>query len=177
MAKKISVESFLEKLAQCDVQIEEIEQHMGRSYPVDRAIAACPIVTSELLVILAESRDSVTRRNVICNAAIPTETLISLAKEFPSEFFSHPLLNLLILEDPQLLTRLEPGVLKSFLNNPECPDSFVQWACQHGCKTDQLEILKRPDLSVSQLRIIARSAHPKPAERAIDRLIEMGEAW
>lgn len=150
---------------------------IGQSYEIDRAVALSPLASADVLEKLAQSNDKEIRRNIVCNIATPAHTLMLLAQEFPSEFFVHPLLDLMILEDPQLLTRLKPGVLKSFLSDPGCPESFVSWACLHGYKTDQLEILKRSDLSALQLRQIARGPHPKAAERATNRLIEMGELW
>ena len=169
--------TFLNKLTNGDLGAEDLANHIGRSHAIDRAIAASPSANSDVLKTLAQSHDQKTRRNTVCNVGTPAETLVSLAKEFPAEFFAQPLLSLMMLEDPLLLTRLNPGVLKSFLNDPECPESFVLWACRHGHKTDQLEILKRSDLSVDQLRYIARGPHPRAAERAIDRLIEIGESW
>ena len=175
--KLISEETFLCKLSQGEFCADEFVHHIGRSYAIDRAIAANPSAKSDVLKTLAESHDQETRRNTVCNIATPAEALISLSQEFPVDFFAHPLLDLMILEYPLLLTRLNPGVLKCFLNDPECPESFVLWACRYGHKTDQLEILKRADISIDQLRIIARGPRPKTAERAIDRLIEMGESW
>lgn len=170
-------EQFLDRLARADVSVEELEKHIGRTYVVDRAIAACPISTQQLLLNLAQSIDRDTRQNVVCNARTPADVLISLAAEFPAEFFAHPLLDLMILEDPQILTRLEPGILNSFLGDPGCPNSFIRWACRYGYRADQLTILRRTDLSVDRLRIIARGPHAKPAEQAMDRLVEMGETW
>jgi len=170
-------ETFQHKLINGELGVDDLAHYIGRSYAIDRAIAASTSAKSDVLKMLAESNDQETRRNIVCNVGTPAETLISLAQEFPAEFFAHPLLDLMILEDPMLLTRLNPGVLKSFLNDPECPESFVLWACRHGHKTDQLEILKRSNLSVNQLKYIARGAHPKAAERAKNRLIEMGDAW
>lgn len=155
----------------------DVLNFIGRSYETDRAIANDPTASVDVLTALAESSDFETRKNVAGNIATPADALIVLAEEFPSEFFSHPLLDLMILEDPGVLRRLKPGVLKSYLSHSTCPESFVIWACKHGYKTDQLEILKRPDLSVEQLRYIAQGPHPKAAERAIERLIEMGESW
>lgn len=157
--------------------VDDLGSFIGRSYETDRAIANDPTASVDALTALAESSDFETRKNVACNIATPADVLISLAEEFPGDFFSHPLLDLMILEDPGILRRLKPGVLKSYLSDPTCPESFVLWACRHGYKTDQLEILKRPDLSVEQLKYIARGPHPKAVETAIDRLIEMGESW
>lgn len=170
-------DQLAEKISAGDIDTSELAQYVGQCYVLDRAIAAFTGVPPKILLTLSKSLDSITRQNVIRNEATPADVLISLAAEFPREFFNHPLLGLLILEDPRLLHKLEPGVLKSFLNSPECPESFLLWACRHGYKTDQMEILKRSDLKVEWLQLIARGAHPKPAERAMDHLVEMGKSW
>lgn len=175
--KLISEDIVLSKLSLGQLREDEFIRYIGRSYTIDRTMALSPLAKSDVLAKLADSSDQETRRNVVCNVGTPPETLLSLAQEFPVEFFANPLFDLLLLEDPQLLIRLEPGVLKSFLNHPACPESFVLWACRHGHKTEQVEVLKRSDLSVDHLRLIAQGPHPKAAERAIDRLIEMGESW
>ncbi len=173
----MSAKLFLEKLAQGDIRIEDLEAHRGQTYDIDRLIAACPVATPGLLANLAKSLDKETRRLVICNPGTTVDILMSLAKEFPQEFFAHPMLDLMILEDPWLLKGLQPGVLKAFLMKPDCPAAFLTWACLHGTKGDQLEVLKRSDLPVKWLKAIARGPHPKAAERAIGRLIEQGETW
>ena len=154
-----------------------LKQCVGLSYATDRLIAKHSNATQDVLERLSESSDYETRKNVICNAGTQADLLIALAPEFPMDFFSHPLLDLMILEDPQLLQKLKPGVLKAFLKADDCPNAFIQWASRHGTKGDQLEILKRDDLTVAVLKSIANGAHPKPSERAIDHLLEFGETW
>lgn len=165
------------QIAQGEILSDELELYVGRTYAVDSAIAAYAGTPPNLLHKLAKSADKNTRRNVVCNAMTPAKLLVYLASEFPLEFFSHPLLNFNILEDPDFLTQLEPGVMKAFLNDPACPDAFIKWACHYGYKTDHLTILKRKNLTVEHLVIIAHGRHPLTSERAIDRLIELGESW
>lgn len=174
---RMSEELFFEKLNRGELQASDIAECLGRNYAMDRAIAGSSGVSEDTLERLAKSHDPGTRHQVILNVTTPAASLIDLAAEFPLEFFSHPMLDFMILEDPHLLNKLKPGVLKEFLKDPACPESFLVWACRFGNKTDQLEILKRSDLKVEWLKFIAQGAHPKPAERAMDRLIEMGEEW
>ncbi|RKX24757.1 MAG: hypothetical protein DRP47_10895 [Candidatus Zixiibacteriota bacterium] len=171
-------DKFLQQLAKGEIENKELIDKIGRIYEWDRAIAACLQTTPDIQETLSKSCDQETRRQVICNVITPTDVLITLAPQFPQEFFSHPLLDFFILEDPKFLSRLEPGVLKVFLSDPECPEGFVLWACRYGNKTDQLAILKRSDIKVEWLQLIARwGVHPKPAEKAMDRLIVLGKSW
>jgi hypothetical protein len=55
--------------------------------------------------------------------------------------------------------------------------SWLRWAAHYGTKGDQLELLKRQELSIELLKAVANGPHPKPAERAIDRLLAAGEIW
>lgn len=147
------------------------------SLKAGRVIARSATANSEKLLLLSKSDKKFVRRNVILNPATPPDILIALAPEFPREFFDHPLLDLMILEDPRLLARLQPGTLKTYLSDPDCPESFIIWACKHGTKGDQLVIMKRPNLATRWLKAIANGPHPRAAERAMDKLIDLGESW
>lgn len=149
----------------------------GQQSMFNRLIASSLEAAPEQLRLLAASNDRLVRHNLILNPATPPDALIALAPEFPREFFNHPLLDLMILEDPQLLKRLQPGTLKGYLSDPDCPESFIIWACKHGTKGDQLVIMKRPNLATRWLKAIANGPHPRAAERAMDKLIDLGESW
>jgi len=168
---------FFQKLARGEVPASDLAAQLGQTIAQDRAIASSASATEDILRQLAKSLDKETRHRVISNLNTPAEVMIALASEFPQEFFIHPMLDFMILEDPHLLSKLEPGVLKIFLKDPACPESFIYCACRYGNKTDQLEILKRSDLKVEWIKLIAQGNHPKAAEKAMDYLIEMGVSW
>ena len=173
----LSVSEVLTLLGDNDVDPRFLSQLVGLFYPTDREIATHPRAQPETLEKLSHSNDAETVRLIVQNPATPPDILIRLAPEFPIDFFQNAILDLLILEDPQLLKKLKPGVLRTFLKAEDCPSSFVVWASRYGTKGDQLEILRREDVAVDVLKAVANGSHPKPAERAIDQLLELGEAW
>jgi hypothetical protein len=177
MLSKKSSSELLQRIVEGQVSPIQLAENIGYSCVVDRAIAANPATPHQTLRILAKSLDKETRKNVAENVSTSSDILFELASEFPQEFFRNPLLDIMMLEDPMVLKRLDPGVLKSSLNDSGCPESLITWACRFGYKTDQLAVLKKKSLSPKNLRYIARGPHPKAAERAKDRLIEMGESW
>jgi hypothetical protein len=150
---------------------------VGLSYESDRKIAAHPDALPETLEQLSCSMDNDTVRQVAINPATPPDILLRIAPLVPMDFFKNPVLDLLTLEDPTFLSKLKPGILRAFLKQDDCPLSWLRWASCYGTKGDQLEVLTRGDLPTEILRAIANGPHPKPAERAINRLFGLGESW
>ena len=58
----------------------------------------------KVLTELAKSKDSQTRKSVATNPNTPTEILLSLCFEFPSEVINNPVIPLLLMENPLLFT-------------------------------------------------------------------------
>ena len=104
---------MLKKNGKGENEFKDLVKHIGRNYLIDRDIAASELSSSEILKSLAISCDKEVRYNVVRNINTSTETLISLSKEFPKEFFEHPLFDLLLLENPHFLQDLEPGVCQT----------------------------------------------------------------
>lgn len=177
MVHNMTESQIINKLNDSELDSEDLTDLIERSYRIDCAVAASPLASAMILDKLAHSCHIEVRYNVACNDNTSDKTLIYLSKEFPKEFFEHPFFNLFLLDNPDLLKQLEPGTLKSYLNDPSCPDAFIKWACYYGYKTDHLTILKRKNLTVEHLVIIANGQHPMTSERAIERLIELGEGW
>lgn len=167
----------------CSLAIDECADpnrlhHLVGLFPdSDRIIAAHPATLPKTLLKLSKSPDAETIKAVLQNPATPPDLLLLMAPKFPLDFFQNPALDLLILEDPDFLRKLKPGVLRSLLKEKDCPDYWLNWACSYGNKGDQLVILKREDLPVKNLKALANSSHPKPAERAMNLLLALGETW
>lgn len=154
-----------------------MHQLVGLYCSADRIIASHPNILPKTLEKLAGSKDKDTVRQVARNPATPPELLIQVASLEPLDFFQNPVLDLLILEDPTFLGKLKPGVLRAFLKEKDCPSTWLRWAAHYGTKGHQLEVLTRDDLPLEILKAIANGPHPKTAERAINRLLELGETW
>jgi hypothetical protein len=156
----------------------ELDKMVGVSDRVDRKIAQHDRVASSTLKKLAQSRAASVLRNVVLNPACPKDLLLELASKFPNEFFQNPAFSLLLLEEPDLFSRLPITVIKSILKSPDCPASIIDWALRSGGSSHALALAGRQagrqDLPTPTLRMIARGAHIKAAELATSRLMSIG---
>ena len=94
----------------------------------DRLLARHPNAPEDLLEILSHSSDRATRRQVCLNAAAPREALLRLAPQFPRDFIRNPVVDWLLIEEPDLLQQLGKGVLRNVLKHSGCPPSLIGWA-------------------------------------------------
>lgn len=69
-----------------------------------RQIAEDETTAPGVLAQLAKSQDYYTRKYVAANPNTPPEILLSICREFPDEVMNNPVIPLLILENPYLLT-------------------------------------------------------------------------
>jgi predicted DNA-binding WGR domain protein len=141
----------------------------------NRLLAKHPKASAELLEKLSHSSDKPTRQAVALNPNTPKATLVRLAPQFPADFFMNPAFDWLLLEDPDLLNRLEKGVLKHILKRPECPPSFMAWAVAKGGEQEKLAVAMNPAASaelVAKLSLVegtvgeAARAHANAAQPA-----------
>lgn len=152
----------------------ELDGMVGVSDRMDSKIAQHSQVASSTLKKLVLSRSALVLRNVVLNAACPKETLLKLAPKFPNEFFANPAFPLLLLEEPDLFSRLPITVVKSILKSRDCPASIIDWAMRSGGSSHALALAGREDLPIPMLRKIAKGPHIKAAELATSRLMSIG---
>ena len=69
-----------------------------------RQLAQDETTAPDKLTELARHNDLLTRQYVAGNPNTPTETLLNICFEFPNEVTNNPVIPLLLLEDPYLLT-------------------------------------------------------------------------
>ena len=87
--------------------------------------------TPEILTEFAKSEDRLTRKYVASNSNTSLETLKEIAKEFPDEVLNNPVLDLLILENPQsnliqlLLARSSITSIETLVELSECDDREI----------------------------------------------------
>lgn len=124
---------------------DQLESIVGVDSSVDRLVAKHPSAGAMLLEKLSHSSDKATRKAVVLNPNTPKEILLALAPQFPGDFFQNPAFDWLLLEDPNLLFNLGQGVLKNILKRPECPESFLKWAVQHGDEQEKLAVVMNPN--------------------------------
>lgn len=123
---------------------------------IDRLLAKHPKASATLLEKLAYSSNKATRKAVCLNPNTPKETLVRLAPKFPRAFFQNPAFDWLLLEDPNLLFDIGGGVLKNILKRPDCPQSFLTWAVDHGSEQEKLAVAMNPEAPIIALKKLAK---------------------
>lgn len=152
----------------------EIDRLVGVSSKLDAKIARHHQVAGSTLEHLARSGSRAILRDVVRNPACPKQVLMKLAPKFPKEFFGNPVFPLLLLEEPDLLSRLPITVVKAILKSSDCPASIMDWALRSGGSSHALALAGNDSISTPMLRMIARGPHIKAAELATSRLLSMG---
>ena len=150
---------------------EEVER-----LQIQRAAAADTQTCSSEIERLATSQDRRTRRAVASNVATPAHTLLTLAREFPHEFFCNPAFDLMLLEDPARVHELPITALKAILRRDDCPPEWLKWVACRGAGALQVALLARADVSVELLRLIAEGPNVRAAETAAARLMMLRAA-
>lgn len=123
---------------------------IGIHTAVDRLIAKHPNAEVDEL---SESKDRITRKNVLLNPNVSSYTAAMLASEFPDEFMKLPIpiLNDLIIERSECIFGIGQGRLFQILSHPKCPPLLLNWACKRGGYYEQLAVWKNPNAPVELL--------------------------
>lgn len=108
------------------------------------------------------------RRAVAANPNTPTPVLLRLAVHFPEEVLHNPVLDLLLLENPNLLAEMRPESRERLLGSPACWGEFVRWALKYGEEEDLLALCRNPLLSQEALEALL--GHPSEKVRQAARL-------
>lgn len=153
----------------------ELDRLVGKFEDLDQYIAQHQEVAGSTLKKLARSRSRPVLRNVVLNPVSPKDVLVALAPKFPREFFANPVFPLLLLEEPDLFSKLPITVIKAILKSSDCPVSIMEWAMHHGGSSHALALAGKENVPISMLRQIAHGPHIKAAELATSRLMRMGE--
>jgi hypothetical protein len=147
---------------------------------IDRLLAKHPNSPADLLEDLSHSADKATRRQVVRNACTPKGVLLRLAPQFPRDFLCNPVIDWMLIEEPDLLQNLGKGVLRSVLKSPTCPEALMGWAARNGTVEHQLALTMNPAATLEILETlaalkgevgVAARAHvryPKPSRLAKD---------
>ncbi|HIE48857.1 MAG TPA: WGR domain-containing protein, partial [Gammaproteobacteria bacterium] len=137
----------------------ELKKSIERYVEVDRAIAQREEVSPVLLSKLSHSSDKNTRSKVIANPNISTEDYIRLGPQFPKEFLANPILDLILLEDPAILSEFDTKLLVQITKNPACSEGFLRWAASHKDEQVQLAVAMNSKTPEDALKILKASDH------------------
>ena len=127
----------------------ELAAAEGKFPETDRLIAAHTAALPETLSTLSLSSDKATRARVAANPNTPPGVLVRSAVEFPAEFLTNPVFDLLLLEDPCFWNRIPLGRFFSEVRWLSCPDSFWVW-CTASANWEQI-LSEKPDLELLEI--------------------------
>ncbi len=132
------------------------------SIELARLVATNPSAEPELLRELASSEDKATREAVTTNPNTPTDLLLKLAGDFPSSFFSNPVLSLLMLENPNLATDISYWSLLKLLKQDDAPQWFLACAAMHSNSLVLEAVAKHKQVSQQVLEQLAIKSRYDP---------------
>ncbi len=139
---------------------------VGKDDVTDRLLAAHPRADAQLLERLSHSSDAATRRSVTKNPNTPQQAFVRLGQQFPKEFLSNPMLDLLLLESPTLMEQVPEALLVRLLKQTDCPVSLLTWASAHPQAKVQLAAAMNPSVGLEAKERLRQSQHPAVREAA-----------
>ena len=128
---------------------------------VDRVMASRSDTPSKLLTKLSHSSDRSTRSKVTANTNTPTADYVRLGQQFPKEFLANPVLDLLLLENPGLLSELPAALLTRIAKTESCPETFLVWASSHSVEKVQLAVAMNAKAPTAALDTLQASVFKK----------------
>ncbi|MER3404490.1 MAG: hypothetical protein C4289_04430, partial [Chloroflexota bacterium] len=89
----------------------------------------------------------------------------------PEEVLHNPVLDLLLLENPNLLAEARPESRNRLLGSPACWPEFVRWALKHGDEDALLALCRNPRLPREAIEALQN--HPTEKVRQAARLQDL----
>ena len=132
---------------------------MGIEPAIDRLVAQHPNTDEVTLDHLGSSKDKTTRKYVAAHPGTPHDVLFKLASQFPEQFFNNPVLDLILLENPQLLDAIPPRVLSSLVKREYCPVSFLEAAAESKNESVIRALLMNPQTPHSAILKVLKQYH------------------
>lgn len=121
----------------------------------------------EILAELANSEDKLTRQYVASNPNISQETLFNLGVEFPKELLENPIFDLLLLENPNLISEIPIKTLRSLIKQDNVPKSFIIECAEKESDQDLLlGMTMNPKISRSILEKLIQSKYSEVVDGA-----------
>lgn len=125
-----------------------------------------PQTAPERLRALASQTSPEVRRAVAGNPNTPEDVLLWLAVHFPEEVLGNPVLDLLLLVNPNWLAEI-PGYARSrLLGHPKAPPHFLHWAARDGDYNALLSLLQNPAAPTELVEKLTDYMLPAVAEAA-----------
>jgi hypothetical protein len=128
--------------------------------------AANPATPGARLKLLASHGEREVRALVAANPNTPTETLLHLAAHLPEAVLQNPVLDLLLIENPNLFSEMPAYARQSLLASPEVPQGFLRWVSKKGDEAALLALTQNPSTRPEMLEGLFKHVSGKVAETA-----------
>ncbi|WP_337868476.1 hypothetical protein [Meiothermus sp.] len=125
-----------------------------------------PQTAPERLRALASTRSPEVRRAVARNPNTPEDVLLRLAVHFPEEVLGNPLIDLLLLVNPNWLAEIPGYARNRLLGHPQTPPHFLRWAAREGDPVALLALLQNPSAPPELVEPLTNHGLPAVAEAA-----------
>lgn len=112
-------------------------------HPTPESEALSENTPSDRLRELAQTRNKAVRKVVAQNPNTPTDVLLKLFYEFPLQVLNNPVLDLLLLENPNFLEELYQANTSVF-SEYELPFFFLEWAVNHSNEDIRADVAHSP---------------------------------
>ena len=154
---------------------ERLAELAAQDIKLSRAVAKNSTTPPDILKTLGESGDEATRKSIAGNPNSPTDTLTRLATQFPEEVIQNPVFDLLLLENPNLLSEIPLASLRSLLKRQSIPIAFLSWAAKHEDVGVQLAVALNPLTPAKAVKGLVMSPYPN-VRAAAEQHINYAEA-
>lgn len=138
---------------------EILSQLAHESIELAIIVAKNPSATPELLRELSFINNIKIRESLVSNPNTPKDILFELAGEFPQEFIANPILDLLLLENPQLPLDISYWTLRKLLTLKEVPGWLLTGAAVHPNSEIVYFVARHPQTSIEILHQIIPRSH------------------
>lgn len=125
-----------------------------------------PQTAPQRLRALASERSPEVRRAVARNPNTPEDVLLRLAVHFPEEVLANPLIDLLLLVNPNWLAEIPGYARNRLLGHPQAPLHFLRWAARDGDPVALLALLQNPSVPPELVEPLTNHGLPAVAEAA-----------
>lgn len=105
-----------------------------------RLVARNPNCSQALLRKLGSHKDDTVRKWVTVHPNTPPEVRLALAQQFPRQLLDNPMLDLLLLENPNLFEDMPIGTVRALMKRPNLPAGFIRFAVTRKDENVQLAI-------------------------------------
>jgi len=125
-----------------------------------------PQTAPERLRALASQPSPEVRRAVAGNPNTPEDVLLRLAVHFPEEVLGNPVLDLLMLVNPNWLAEIPGYARNRLLGHPKAQPHFLRWAARDGDYNALLSLLQNPAAPTELVEKLTDYVLPAVAEAA-----------